>query len=164
MARKTSNKSVTCVPMTDLEDILISLPGVNLDEARAMLVMRARAARRAERVASFKAAKIVERNDDADSLVFPKRDTRRSSEVSDHTSRLSVSSSDSDAMKEFLATGGSITVLPTRNAKGFSQSNKIRVAGGSRTNSLAKSRNAHSKVLHDAKHDAILASMTKPRS
>ena len=85
-----------------------------------------------------------------DSLVFPKAVKRVTRSGADHTLRLSPSSSDSDAMKAFLANGGSITVLPTRNSKGFKPS-KVRVSGGSGLNSADKSRRAHSKVARDSR-------------
>ncbi len=82
---------------------------------------------------------------DFDSLVFPKATKRVTRSAADHTLRLSSGSSDSKAMKAFLANGGEIEVLPTRNSAGFNPS-KPRVSAGSTVTSLHKSRRAHNKV------------------
>jgi hypothetical protein len=78
-------------------------------------------------------------------LSFEKPEKRVSRAAADHALRLSSSASDSKAMKAFLANGGDITVLPTRNSKGF-KPNKVRVSGGSGFNSAERSRKAHSRV------------------
>lgn len=141
-----------------LSDILVALGNDSLSDAKRILAMpihhrvaaikRAIAAskRRAVRVA---ASKVRNARRDFDSLVFPKATKRVSSSDADHTLRLSSGSSDSKLMKAFLANGGDITVLPTRNSKGF-KPNKGRVSGGSSVNSLDKSRAAHSKVARDS--------------
>ena len=82
---------------------------------------------------------------DFDSLVFPKATKRVTRSAADHTLRLSSGSSVSKAMKAFLANGGEIEVLPTRNSAGFNPS-KPRVSAGSTVTSLHKSRRAHNKV------------------
>ena len=137
MAQKNSIKTAT---WTDLDEIRSALPGVSLDDARAMLhasrerflsadELAAHTAadidRRAKRAvwSSFKDA-TVERESFA-APVFSRRATRRSDEASDHTLRLSNSNNDSAAMKKFLETG-TITVVPTRTAPGATGSRKVR--------------------------------------
>jgi hypothetical protein len=141
MARKTSIKSAT---WTDLEEILATLPGIPLDDARAMLSasrerflsVDALAAHHKAHIdalaekspwSSFKDANAP--REDFAASVFAARATRRSNESSDHTLRLSNSRNDSAAMKKFLETK-SITVVPTRTAPG---------AGVSRRSVRAKS-------------------------
>ena len=138
MARKTSIKSAT---WTDLDEIRATLPGISLDDARAMLHAsrerflsadalaahnKASIDRRAKRAiwSSFKDA-TGERESFA-APVFSRRATRRSETASDHTLRLSNSSKDSSAMKKFLSNGGTITVVPTRTAPGATGSRKVR--------------------------------------
>jgi len=87
----------------------------------------------------------------SESFVFPKPAKRVSHAATDHRLRLSSGSSDSKAMKAFLANGGDITVLPTRNAKGFSQSRRVKVSGGSGLSSAEKASRTHSKVLREAR-------------
>ena len=161
MARKTSIKSVT---WTDLEEIRATLPGISLDDARAMLHASrerflsgaalaahrdAELARRAKAApwSSFKDA--TGEREDVSAPIFSRRATRRSETASDHTLRLSDSGSDSAAMKKFLANGGTITVVPTRTAPGATGNNKVRV-GSTRVSSTVKSSKAHAKVSRDA--------------
>lgn len=111
---------------------------------RAAAIGAARRKLAARRKTSAVLRKRAERRE-FDSLVFPKAVKRVTRSGADHTLRLSSSSSDSDAMTAFLANGGEIKVLPTRNSAGF-KPNKARVSGGSTVTSLHKSRRAHSKV------------------
>ncbi len=72
---------------------------------------------------------------------------RITSSDADHTARLSDSSSDSDAMKAFLAKGGEINVLATRNSKGLVKS-RTRVSGGApRIDKSRMAHNAHDRNL-----------------
>ena len=75
---------------------------------------------------------------------------RISASVADHTIRLSDPASDSDAMKAFLADGGDIIVLSTRNAKGLKKSRARVSAGGS--NRAEKSRRAHTSQDRNARN------------
>ena len=138
-----------------LSDILIALGNDSLGDAKRILAMpihhRVAAIKRAiadtKRLAAAAAAsKVRNARREFDSIVFPKATKRVSSASADHTLRLSSGSSDSKAMKAFLANGGNITVLPTRNSKGF-KPNKVRVSGGSGLNSADKSRRAHDKAV-----------------
>ena len=142
-----------------LSDILIALGNDSLGDAKRILAMpihhRVAAIKRAiadtkRRDAAAADSKVRNARRDFDSLVFPKATKRVTRSDADHRLRLSSSSSDSKAMKAFLANGGSITVLPTRNSKGFKPS-KVRVSGGSGLNSADKSRRAHSKVARDSR-------------
>jgi len=142
-----------------LSDILIALGNDSLGDAKRILAMpihhRVAAIKRAisgdkRRAVRVAASKVKHARRDFDSFVFPKAVKRVSSSDADHTLRLSSGSSDSKLMKAFLANGGNITVLPTRNSKGFKPS-KVRVSGGSSVNSLDKSRAAHSKVARDSR-------------
>lgn len=153
MARKTSRKSKTSAGLSALDEILISCPGIHVDEARAMLVMRDENQKRDLRDVHFgpSAVKV------SAPLEFSKRAKRISRSDADHTLRLSSSSADSKAMKNFLKAGGTITVVPTRNAKG-SKPQRIRVAGGFVAN---RSRTAHAKQAVNARHDSIVASIEK---
>ena len=142
-----------------LSDILIALGNDSLSDAKRILALpihqRVAAIKRAiadskKRAAASAASKVRNARRDFDSIVFPKAPKRVSTSDADHSLRLSSGSSDSKAMKAFLANGGSITVLPTRNSKGFKPS-KVRVSGGSGLNSADKSRRAHSKVARDSR-------------
>jgi len=82
------------------------------------------------------------------SIVIPKPTPRITRAAADHTLRLSSGFTDSPAMKAFLANGGSIEVLPTRNSVGFKR-NKIRAGSGSTVTALHKSRAAHSRVARE---------------
>ena len=145
--------------LDSLSDILIALGNDSLGDAKRILAMpiHHRVAAIKRTIASDKrlavrvaASKVRNARRDFDSIVFPKAVKRVSSSDADHTLRLSSGSSDSKAMKAFLANGGSITVLPTRNSKGFKPS-KVRVSGGSGLNSADKSRRAHSKAIRDSR-------------
>ena len=142
-----------------LSDILIALGNDSLSDAKRILAMpihhRVSAIKRAiagdkQRKVRVAASKVKHARRDFDSFVFPKAVKRVSSSDADHTLRLSSGSSDSKAIKAFLANGGNITVLPTRNSKGF-QPKRIRVSGGSGVTSAQKSRRAHSKVARDSR-------------
>ena len=76
---------------------------------------------------------------------------RISSSVADHTSRLSASANASDAIKAFLANGGEITVVSTRNAKGLKKS-RVHVSGGFAGNRAEKSRKAHTAQDRNARN------------
>ena len=145
MGRKKSKVSRgSKVVMSELEEILIACPGMSLDEARAMPRV-SEEIREASRVRPG-AIGDVRRAPSPEFVPIPKRETRVSSSSADHRLRLSSSSSDSKAMKAFLANGGEIEIIPTRNAKGFTRSNKVRVSGGFRSPRDA-SRNAHNKMM-----------------
>lgn len=142
-----------------LSDILIALGNDSLSDAKRILAMpihhRVSAIKRAiagdkQRKVRVAASKVKHARRDFDSFVFPKAVKRVSSSDADHTLRLSSGSSDSKAIKAFLANGGNITVLPTRNCRGFVPS-KVRVSGGSGVNSLDKSRRAHDKMARDSR-------------
>jgi hypothetical protein len=141
----------TVFKMTDIEIILSACPGMNIEDARAMLVARSRTdkkiADRASRVVDPKTIHVPAHSRWTHSLVKPAK--RVTSKSADHTSRLSNSRTDSKAMKEFLANGGTITVLPTRNAKG-SKAQRIRV-GSSIVKSVSKQRAAHTKQDRNAR-------------
>ena len=167
MARKTRKNSTTSkAPMTDIEELMISCPGLSVADADAMLAKTRQ--RKPAGVRDLKTGKPLGTPAETlkwkpvESLVFPKPAKRVTKADTDFTNRLSSSATDSDAMKEFMANGGTITVLPTRNSKGFKRS-KVRVSAGSSRLTVAKTRAAHDKVVRDIKHDAILAS-TKRRS
>ena len=142
-----------------LSDIMLAVGNDSVGDAKRILAMpihhRVAAIKRAiadtkRRAAAAADSKVRNARRDFDSIVFPKATKRVSSSDADHTLRLSSGSSDSKAMKAFLANGGSITVLPTRNSKGFKPS-KVRVSGGSGLNSADKSRRAHSKAIRDSR-------------
>lgn len=137
MARKNSIKTAT---WTDLDEIRSSLPGISLDDARAILSESRERFLSADELAAHNKAHVdalAARNPwssfkDATSEresfatpVFAARDTRRSNESSDHTLRLSNSRNDSAALKKFLETK-TITVVPTRTAPGATGSRKVR--------------------------------------
>jgi hypothetical protein len=160
MARKNSIKTAT---WTDLDEIRSSLPGISLDDARAMLHASRERFLSSDELAAHNKAHVdalaarnpwssfkdatAERESFA-APVFAARDTRRSNESSDHTLRLSNSRNDSAALKKFLETK-SITVVPTRTAPGATGNNKVRV-GSTRVSSTVKSQKAHAKVSRDA--------------
>lgn len=138
-----------------LSDIMLAIGNDSVGDAKRILAMpihhRVAAIKRAiadtkRRAAAAAASKVRNARREFDSLVFPKATKRVSSASADHTLRLSSGSSDSKAMKAFLANGGEIKVLATRNAKGF-KPNKIRVSGGSGLNSAEKSSLAHDKAI-----------------
>ena len=160
MTQKTSIKTDT---WSELDEIRSSLPGISLDDARAILSESRERFLSADEFAAHTAADIdrrakraiwssfadatVERESFA-APVFSLRATRRGNESSDHTLRLSNSRNDSAAMKKFLESG-SVTVIPTRTAPGATGNNKVRV-GSTRVSSAVKSRKAHAKVSRDA--------------
>jgi hypothetical protein len=137
----------TVFKMTDIEIILSACPGMNIEDARAMLVARSRAdkkiAERASRIVDPKTIHVPADKRLNHSFVKPAK--RVTSANADHTSRLSNSRTDSKAMKEFLANGGTITVCPTRTAKG-SKPQRMHISGAI-VKSVSKQRAAHTK--HD---------------
>jgi hypothetical protein len=160
MTKKTSIKTAT---WTDLDEIRSSLPGISLDDARAMLhASRERFLSSDELATHHKAhtdtlAKRSHWSSFKDATtgresfaapVFAAAAVRRSKDSSDHTLRLSNSRNDSAAMKKFLESG-SVTVIPTRKAPG-TKTQKIRVKFASPVSSTVKSQKAHAKVSRDA--------------
>lgn len=137
--------------MTDIEMTLAACPGMNIEDAREMLVARSRAdkkiADRASRVVDPTTIYVPAHKRLNHSFVKPAK--RVTSETADHTSRLSNSRKDSQAMQDFLANGGTITVLPTRTAKG-AKSQKIRLSG-SIVKTVSKQRAAHTKQDRNAR-------------
>ena len=151
---ETTKKSRIVVSLADIDEIRIALPGVSVEDAREMIVDRMA---REERIA-VDAANVTTSEDVRfvrESIVFPKAEKRVTSSDADHTARLSDSSSDSDAMKAFLAKGGEIEVLATRNSKGLKKS-KARVSAGGNGNRADKSRMAHES------HDRSLRALNSP--
>ncbi len=138
---ETTPKNRIVVSLADIDEILIALPGISVEDAREMIVDRMA---REERIAVL--AESSTTSEDVrfmrESIVFPKAEKRVTKSDADHTSRLSESSSDSDAMKAFLAKGGEIKVLATRNSKGLKKS-RVRVSGGSGVTRANRSRKAH---------------------
>jgi hypothetical protein len=142
-------KSRIVVSLADIDELRIALPGISVEDAREMIVDRMA---REERIA-VDAVNVTTSEDVRfvrESIVFPKAEKRISSSDADHTPRLSESSSDSDAMKAFLANGGEITVLATRNSKGLKKS-KVRVSAGG-SNRADKSRKAHTSQDRNARN------------
>ena len=137
--------------MTDIEITLAACPGMNIEDAREMLVARSRSekkiAARASLVVDPKTIYVPAHDRAQHSFVKPSK--RITSESADHTSRLSNSRKDSKAVREFLANGGTITVLPTKNSKGF-KSQKIRMSG-SIPKTVSKQRAAHTKQDRNAR-------------
>jgi hypothetical protein len=147
---ETTKKSRIIVSLADIDEIRIALPGISVEDAREMIVDRMA---REEKIA-VDAANVVTSADVRfvrEALVFPKAEKRITSSDADHTERLSNSSSDSDAMTEFLANGGEINILATRNSKGFKKS-KARVSAGGNTNRADKSRMAHTSQDRNARN------------
>jgi hypothetical protein len=147
---KTTKKSRIVVSLADIDEIRIALPGISVEDAREMIVDRMA---REERIA-VDAANVTTSADvrfRRESIVFPKAEKRITSSDADHTERLSHSSSDSDAMKAFLANGGEINVLTTRNSKGFKKQ-KARVSAGGNINRAEKSRMAHTSQDRNARN------------
>ncbi len=138
---ETTPKNRIVVSLADIDEILIALPGISVEDAREMIVDRMAAEERiavlAESSTSSEDVRFVR-----ESIVFPKAEKRATKSDADHTVRLSDSSSDSDAMKAFLANGGEIKVLATRNSKGLKKS-RVRVSGGSGVTRANRSRKAH---------------------
>jgi len=137
MAQKNSIKTAT---WTDLDEIRSALPGVSLDDARAMLHASRERFLSADELTAHRKASVdalakrspwssfKDATGERESFaapVFSRRATRRSETASDHTLRLSNSNNDSAAMKKFLETG-TITVVPTRTAPGATGSRKVR--------------------------------------
>ena len=153
------NRLSATARFTTLADILLAVGDDSLTGAERILSLplhhRPAAIKRAiatniRLAAAVDASKVRTARVEFKSLVFPKATKRVSSSDADHTLRLSSGSSDSKAIKAFLANGGNITVLPTRNSKGF-KPNKVRISGGSGVNSLDKSRRAHDKMVRDSR-------------
>ena len=147
---ETTPKSRIIVSLADIDEIRIALPGVSVEDAREMIVDRMA---REERIA-VDAANVTTSEDVRfmrESIVFPKAEKRVTSSDADHTARLSDSSSDSDAMKAFLAKGGEIKVLATRNSKGLKKS-RVHVSGGSGVTRADKSRKAHASHDRNARN------------
>ena len=158
----------TSYTITELDELLMTSPGMSLDTAREILfirqrddVARAEAAEKAERIrfqfsSQLSPADIVP----SESLVFPKTAKRITSSDADHTLRLSPKRDDDKAMRDFLKNGGNITVLPTRNSRGLKRSN-IKTS----TPTVAgRSSKAHSQQAHIVRHDSIVASIEKHES
>lgn len=146
---ETTPKSRIVASLADIEEFMIAMPGIGIEDAREMVVDRMA---REERIA-VNAANVTTSEDVRfmrESIVFPKAEKRISSSDADHTARLSDSSSDSDAMKAFLAKGGEIEVLATRNSKGLKKS-KARVSAGGGSNRADKSRMAHTSQDRNAR-------------
>jgi len=148
---KTTPKSRIVVSLADIDEIRIALPGVSVEDAREMIVDRMAAE---EKAAVF--AESSTSSEDVrfmrESIVFPKAEKRITKSDADHTARLSDSSSDSDAMKAFLAKGGEIKVLATRNSKGLKKSRVHVSAGGGRGTRADKSRKAHTSQDRNARN------------
>ena len=143
----------TIFKMTDIEMTLAACPGMDIEDAREMLVARSRSekkiAERASRVVDPNTIHVPAHNRLKHSFVKPSK--RITSDSADHTSRLSSSRNDSKAMREFLKNGGTITVVPTKNSKGF-KSQKIKVGSAmAPQRSCAKQRAAHTKQAQNAK-------------
>ena len=143
---ETTPKNRIVVSLADIDEILIALPGISVEDAREMIVDRMAAEERiavlAESSTSSEDVRFVR-----ESIVFPKAEKRATKSDADHTVRLSDSSSDSDAMKAFLANGGEIKVLATRNSKGLKKSRVHVSSSESGRNRVDKSRKAH--ATHD---------------
>jgi len=147
---ETTPKNRIVVSLADIEEFMIAMPGIGIEDAREMIVDRM--AR--EEKAAVLAANVTTSEDVRfmrESIVFPKAEKRITSSEADHTARLSDSSSDSDAMKAFLAKGGEIKVLATRNSKGLKKS-RVHVSGGSGVTRADKSRKAHSSHDRNARN------------
>ena len=143
---ETTPKSRIVASLADIEEFMIAMPGIGIEDAREMVVDRMA---REERIA-VNAANVTTSEDVRfmrESIVFPKAEKRISSSDADHKVRLSAAAKDSDAMTAFLAKGGEIKVLSTRNAKGFVKS-RTRVSGGApRTDKSRMAHNAHDRNL-----------------
>tara|TARA_R110000824_G_scaffold129851_1_gene291430 strand:+ start:49 stop:519 length:471 start_codon:yes stop_codon:yes gene_type:complete len=143
---ETTPKSRIVASLADIEEFMIAMPGIGIEDAREMVVDRMA---REERIA-VNAANVTTSEDVRfmrESIVFPKAEKRISSSDADHKVRLSAAAKDSDAMTAFLAKGGEIKVLSTRNAKGFVKS-RTRVSGGApRTDKSRIAHNAHDRNL-----------------
>jgi hypothetical protein len=164
MARKTSKtskKSTTCaIPMTELEELMIACPGLSVADADAVLAgTRAARSRNARNAPVGTPAEL--KWEPVKSLVFPKPVKRITSTDTDFVNRLSSKKNDDKKMREFLAGGGEITVLPTRNAKGLKKS-RMKASSG-KSGGHNRSRKAHTKHANAVRHDAELAALNKNR-
>ena len=147
---ETTPKSRIVASLADIEEFMIAMPGIGIEDAREMVVDRMA---REERIA-VNAANVTTSDDVRfmrESIVFQKAEKRVTKSDADHTARLSDSSSDSDAMKAFLAKGGEINVLATRNSKGLKKS-RVHVSGGSGVTRADKSRKAHASHDRNARN------------
>ncbi len=143
---ETTKKSRIIVSLADIDEIRIALPGVSVEDAREMIVDRmAREATEAMHAANATTPEEIRFVREA--IAFPKAEKRITSSDADHTARLSDSSSDSDAMKAFLAKGGEINVLATRNSKGLVKSRTSVSGGAPRINKSRMAHNAHDRNL-----------------
>ncbi len=156
MARETRKNTDSIFRLNILPDILLALGFDDITVAKRILAMpihnRVFAIKRAiatnkRLAADVAASKVRNARVEFKPLVFLKSTKRVSRSSADHTLRLSSSSSDSKAIREFLA-HDVITVLPTKNSKGFQPNKKVRALGGSGLNSAERSRQAHSNVIH----------------
>ena len=143
---ETTPKSRIVASLADIEEFMIAMPGIGIEDAREMVVDRMA---REERIA-VNAANVTTSEDVRfmrESIVFPKAEKRISSSDADHKVRLSAAAKDSDAMTAFLAKGGEINVIATRNSKGFVKSRTHVSAGAPRTDKSRIAHNAHDRNL-----------------
>ncbi len=143
---ETTPKSRIVASLADIEEFMIAMPGIGIEDAREMVVDRMA---REERIAvnAANATTPEEIRFVREAIAFPKAEKRITSSDADHTARLSDSSSDSDAMKAFLAKGGEINVLATRNSKGLVKSRTSVSGGVPRINKSRMAHNAHDRNL-----------------
>lgn len=134
------------VSLDEIKEMLIALPGMGVEDAReiiaARMVIEADEAMHAANATTPEEIRFVR-----EAIAFPKAEKRITSSDADHTARLSDSSSDSDAMKAFLAKGGEINVLATRNSKGLVKSRTSVSGGAPRINKSRMAHNAHDRNL-----------------
>jgi hypothetical protein len=154
----------TSYTITELDELLMISPGMSLDTAREILFVRLRDANardKAERERFQFSSKLSPADmKPTESLVFPKRANRITSSDADHLLRISSKKNDDKAMRAFLKNGGTITVLPTRDSRGFKKS---RISTSTPT-VAGRSDKAHSQQAHTARHNSIVASIAKHES
>ena len=134
------------VSLDEIKEMLIALPGMGVEDAReiiaARMVIEANEAMHAANATTSEDVRFVR-----EAITFPKAEKRVSPSDADHKVRLSAAAKDSDAMTAFLAKGGEINVIATRNSKGFVKSRTHVSAGAPRTDKSRIAHNAHDRNL-----------------